>query len=251
VQHAFTEGYRILTIMCFHRKAIQYHTVIACLLLIGACKKSAPLTVTSQEKMPPQEVRTDSALFFTYVESNGMFATTDKAEAVPEIARRFVRIMSQTKGEPLRRNDTNVEVVDLRELLSNGKTLPRVMPREAFETSALAQLPPGDSCLLTGPHPLPLAEELENSGSPDEPSIVTLYATRWCKACMAARQYLMSNRIPYTVKDIEKDPTAAHELEQKALRFGLLADRVPILDVRGRLMIGYDESRMNGQLADW
>jgi glutaredoxin len=240
-----------LHIMCFHRKVVHTHTVIAFLLLITACKKSAPPSVTSQVELPALEVKKDSALLFTYVEPSGMFATTDRAENVPEAARRLVRIMSQNKGGPLRRNDTNVEVVNLRELLINGKTMPRVMLREAFETGALAQLPPGDSCPLTGPHPLPLAEDQEYGGSTDEPPIVTLYAAKWCKACVAARQYLVSNRIPFTIKDVEKDPLAAQELKQKASRFGIQAERVPILDVRGRLLIGYDESRMNGQLADW
>jgi arsenate reductase-like glutaredoxin family protein len=196
-------------------------------------------------------VSKDSALLFTYVEPNGMFATTDKAERVPQVARRLVRIMGRAKGEPQRRNNTSVEVIDLRELLAKGKTQPRVMLREAFETSALAQLPPGDSCLLAGPHGSPLAEEPKKAGSPDEPPIVILYSTPWCNACEAARRYLISNLVPFTSKDIEKDPSAARELEQKASRFGIAADRVPILDVRGRLLVGYDEARMDGFLADW
>jgi arsenate reductase-like glutaredoxin family protein len=196
-------------------------------------------------------VSKDSTLLFTYVEPNGVFATTDKAEKVPEIARRLVRIMGRAKGEPQRRNNANVEVIDLRELLAKGKTRPQVMLREAFESGALAQLPPGDSCTLAGPRGPGLAEEPETAAPPDGPPIVILYGTRWCKACKAARQYLVSNRIPFASKDIEKDPSAASELAQKASRFGIPTDRVPILDVRGRLLIGYDETRMDGFLADW
>ena len=159
--------------------------------------------------------------------------------------------MGKAKGEAQRRNNFNVEVIDLRELLAKGKTQPRVMLREAFETGALAQLPPGDSCPLAGPHGAPLAEEPEKAGSPDEPPIVILYGTRWCKACKAARRYLVSNLIPFTSKDIDNDPSAARELQQKASRFGIAADRVPILDVRGRLLVGFDETRMDGLLADW
>jgi len=202
-------------------------------------------------ELPPREVSKDSALLFTYVEPNGIFATTDKAERVPEVARRLVRIMGKTMGEVRRRNNFNVEVIDLRELLAKGKTQPRVMLREAFETGALAQLPPGDSCPLAGPHGSPLAAEPEPARSPDEPPVAILYGTRWCKACMAARRYLVSNLVPFTSKDIENNPAAAHELEQKAARFGIAADRVPILDVRGRLLVGYDETRMDGLLADW
>jgi glutaredoxin len=193
----------------------------------------------------------NSALLFTYVQPNGMFATTDKAEKVPEMARQLVRIMGNGKNEPQRRNNFNVEVIDLRELLAKGKTQPRVILREAFETGALAQLPPGDSCLLAGPHGPPLPDENGMTGSPGEPPIVILYSTRWCGTGKAARQYLVSNRIPFTSKDIENDASAARELEQKASRFGILSDRVPVLDVRGRLLVGYDEMRMDGLLADW
>lgn len=208
---------------------------------------SAPSSHSAGAVPPP--VSMDSALFFTYVEASGMFATTDKAESVPEIAQRLVRIMARGKGEPPRRNDSHVEVIDLRELLAKGKTVPRVMVREAFETSALAQLPPGDSCPLAGPHgPL----QVDKPAMPlDDPPIVILYGTQWCKACQAARHYLISNRIPFTSKDIEKDPIAARELQEKASRFGIPSDRVPILDVRGRILVGYDETRMNGFLADW
>jgi glutaredoxin len=233
--------------MWFYRSGFRAHAVFTFLVLVGACKKGT-LALPGAE-LPPREVSKDSALLFTYVEPSGMFATTDKAEQVPEGSRRLVRIMGQGKGEPRRRNDANVEVIDLREQLAKGRTQPRVMLREAFETGALAQLPPGDSCPLAGPHGPPLAEEPEKGSA--EPPIAILYRTSWCKACQSARHYLVSNLIPFTSKDIEKDSSAARELAQKASRFGIAADRVPILDVRGRLLVGYDETRMNGFLADW
>ncbi len=237
--------------MWFHRPGFRAHTVVAFFALANACKKGTlpPPPPTAQADMPPREVRKDSALLFTYVEPNGIFATTDKAEEVPEAARRLVRVMGQGKGQW--RNDTNVDVIDLRELLANGKTRARVMPREAFETGALAQLPPGDSCPLAGPHGPPSPEEPERAGAPGELPVVVVYGTRWCKACKAARQYLVSNLIPFTGRDIERDPSAARELQEKASRFGIPVDRVPILDVHGRLLVGFNEARMDGLLADW
>jgi glutaredoxin len=236
--------------MQFHRSSFRAHVVFLLLILVSPCKKGAQHP-TARAEPPTNEISKDSALLFTYVEPSGMFATADKPEKVPEVARRLVRIMDLGKGEAHRRNDSNVEVINVRELLAKGKTQPRVMSREAFESGALAQLPPGDSCPLAGLHGSLLAEDREESGGPDDPPIVILYATQWCKACKAARQYLVSNRIPFTRKDIEKDPSAARELQEKASRFGIPADRVPILDVRGRLLVGYDETRMDGYLADW
>jgi arsenate reductase-like glutaredoxin family protein len=112
-------------------------------------------------------------------------------------------------------------------------------------------LPPGDSCPLAGPHRPALPEQPERADPPGELPIVILYGTPWCEACQAARRYLISNLIPFAAKDIENDPSAARELQAKASRFGISADRVPILDVRGRLLVGYDQTRMDGFLADW
>ena len=236
-----------------NRTNSRIHTTVALLLLVSACKKGAPPAPppTAQAELPPLDVSKDSALLFTHVEPNGNFATTDKADSVPEVARRLVRVTDPAKGVAERRDTSSVYVVDLRELLANGKARARALSREAFETGALAQLPPGDSCLLAGPHRPPLPEKSEPAGAPGEPPIAILYGTRWCEACKAARQYLVTNLIPFTAKDIENDPSAARELQQKASRFGIPADRVPILDVRGRLLVGYDRTRLDGFLADW
>ena len=233
------------------RSSIRARTVFLFLILVSACKKGTSPQPAARAEQAASAVSKDSALLFTYVEPSGMFATSDNADKVPEVTRQLVRIMGLGKDGAHRRNDSGVEVINVRELLAKGKTQPRVMSREAFESGALAQLPPGDSCPLAGPRGSPWVEDREGARGPDEPPIVILYATRWCKACKAARQYLVSNRIPFTSKDIEKDSSAARELEEKASRFAIPVDRVPILDVRGRLLVGYDETRMDGYLADW
>jgi glutaredoxin len=246
--------------MWFHRPDFRSHGVIALLLLASACRKGTPPAPppTTQAELPPFEVSKDSALLFTHVEANGNFATTEKAGAVPEVARRLVRVIDPAKGVAERRDTSSVYVVDLRELLANGKTRARAMSREAFETGALAQLPPGDSSALAGPHGPPLTEEAEpvdsDAGAGQAPAggppVVILYGTPWCGACKAARQYLRSKHIPYAYKDIENDPSAARELQQKASRLGIPADRVPILDVRGRLLVGFDRTRLEALLGD-
>ncbi len=80
--------------------------------------------------------------------------------------------------------------------------------------------------------------------------MVTVYGTSWCGACRSARQYLTQRRIPFADKDIEKDPEAARELSEKAARLGVPTDRVPILDVRGRLLIGFDQARLETLLGE-
>jgi arsenate reductase-like glutaredoxin family protein len=225
------------------------------LLAAGACKKTAPPAPPPSAKadLPAFEINKDSSLLFTYVEPNGNFATTDKADAVPEGSRRLVRIVDPAKGEAERRDTASVYVADLRELLAQGKTQAHTLSREAFETGALAQLPPGESSALGGPHGPALPDEpaeVGDAGKPGGAAVVTLYGTPWCGACKAARQYLVAKRIPFAYKDIENDQAAAAELQRKAARLGIPADRVPILEVRGRLLVGFDKNRLEALLGD-
>ena len=198
-------------------------------------------------------VSKDSPLLYTYVEHKGTFATSDKAADVPENARRLVRIVDPTKPSPDRQDPTKVYAVDLAELLSAGKATARLLSREAFETGALAQLPPGESSPMAGPHGPPLPDDLgidAGMAGPTGPQVVILYGTPWCGACKAAKQYLASKHVPFAYKDIENDPAAARELQAKAARMGIPADRVPILDVRGRLLLGFDRARLDAMLGE-
>jgi len=81
------------------------------------------------------------------------------------------------------------------------------------------------------------------------PPVVTVYGTSWCGACRAARQYLSERKIPFADKDIEKDADAARELAAKASKMGIPTDRVPVLDVRGRLLLGFDRARVEALLG--
>jgi glutaredoxin len=130
----------------------------------------------------------------------------------------------------------------------------RPLAREAFETSALAQLPPGESSARQG-HAAAAAPGPAPDGAPAFPSapgqpVVTVYGTSWCGACRAARQYFSQHKIPFADKDIEADPAAARELAEKASKMGIPTDRVPVLDVRGRLLLGFDPSRVEALLGN-
>ncbi len=219
------------------------------------CRKSIPPAPkgTVKAALPKLVVRKDSPVLYTYVEDKGTFATTDKAESVPADARRLVRVVDPSQSTNKGQDPNRVYVIDLGELLGKGKAVAHVLSREAFETGALAQLPPGESSLIAGPHGPPLLDE-PGGGGPDAgslgPPVVIVYGTPWCGACKAAKQYLAAKHIPYAYKDIESDPAAARELQTKAARLGVPTDRVPILDVRGRLLLGFDRARLEAMLGD-
>jgi glutaredoxin len=195
-------------------------------------------------------VKKDAPWLFTYVDEKGEFTTVDKPDGVPAGARRLVRVVDPSQGDRDRHDTTNVYVVDVNELLRTGKATARPLSRAAFETGAIAQLPPGASSLLSERPPTS-----DGGAEPAAPSaagapVVTVYGASWCGACREAKHYLSQRKIPFVEKDVERDPAAARELHEKAARFGIPTDRIPILDVRGRLLVGFDQARLEALLGE-
>jgi glutaredoxin len=200
------------------------------------------------------EVLKDGRWLFTYVETNGNFTTTDKPESIPEPSRAVVRVFDPSNAKNAEGGE--IYIADVNALLKAGKAQAKPLSREAFETAALAQLAPGETSPLSArpahaanqppPGPLPAWDAgAHPSGTP----VVTIYGTSWCGACRAARQYLTERKIPFADKDIENDPAAAQELRDKASKMGIPTDRVPVIDVRGRLLLGFDRARIEALLG--
>jgi len=234
--------------------------LIAAVLVFSACKKPRPAAPPpEQTRLPPVEVvRGDGGAgswLFTHVAAQGGFITIDDPAKIPEGARRIVRVIDPSANALERRDSTQVYVVDARELLSRGKAQGTPMSREGFETAALAQLPPGASSLLAaGPTAAPASPEGSSAAEGGTPTqgvpVVVLYGTSWCGACKAARKYLGERKIPFAERDVERDPVAARELADKGARLGVATDRVPILEVRGRLLVGFDPVRLEALLGE-
>ncbi|MBV6825107.1 glutaredoxin family protein [Pseudomonas sp. PD9R] len=63
---------------------------------------------------------------------------------------------------------------------------------------------------------------------------VVLYSTQWCGYCKLTRRFLDQRGIPYKDFDIEKDAVARKDYE------ALGGGGIPIIDVNGTLIRGYD-----------
>ncbi|HEY8378130.1 MAG TPA: glutaredoxin family protein, partial [Nannocystis sp.] len=66
----------------------------------------------------------------------------------------------------------------------------------------------------------------------------------WCGVCKQVQAYLDRKGVKYVAKDIEKDPAAAGELQAKAKEKGIKTGSVPVIDVRGELMVGFNRARL-------
>ena len=78
---------------------------------------------------------------------------------------------------------------------------------------------------------------------------IVVYKTAWCGVCSKLTAYLDKKGVEYVAKDIEKDRDAAAELQAKAKEKGVPTGSVPVIDVGGELMVGFDRARLEELLG--
>jgi len=79
-------------------------------------------------------------------------------------------------------------------------------------------------------------------------SDVVLYSTAWCPYCKQAREYFRKKGVGFVERDLEKDEGAVQELGQKAAAAGVKPQGVPVIDVRGKLILGFDRAQLDAAL---
>ncbi|MBE3582674.1 MAG: glutaredoxin family protein [Limnochordaceae bacterium] len=73
---------------------------------------------------------------------------------------------------------------------------------------------------------------------------VLIYTTPSCPYCQAAKRFLRERGVPYRDIDVSRDQRAAMEMVRKSGQMG-----VPVLDIGGRIVIGFDRSKINALLG--
>lgn len=219
-------------------------TLALCGLAATGCRERERVPVKQiPEHLRPITFKPDRELQFVYADLKGAFKTTTRALSVPIASRRAVRVIDPSV--PIAERDPQaVHLVDLTDPNDDGTYTTRATTLLDFENRALAALPPGEASRV----PIPRLEG--NVGAPVPSDQIVLYGTRWCGACKQARALLRKRKTPFVDKDIERDPEAAATLAAKAATAGIRADRVPIIDVRGRLLVGFDRDRLRTLLGE-
>ncbi len=68
---------------------------------------------------------------------------------------------------------------------------------------------------------------------------VLVYSTEVCPWCHKAKDWLKENKIEFTDYDVGNDKTAAEEMISKSSQRG-----VPVIDIDGKIIIGFNEEKM-------
>jgi glutaredoxin len=223
---------------------------VALLAVEGAgCKRGHTSVAAAPEQMPT--VKDDSdAFLLTWIDDKGDFHVETRVADVPMMGRDAVRVVDPGKEDGAR--GERILVVDLRQSRSDGTYPVRTIARADFDAIALARREKAGPTLANAAPPPPSATtEAFPPGTERSASrgVVVIYGAEWCGACHEAAKYFRRKGIAYVEKDIEKDPTAAREMQQKLARRGLQAGSIPVLDVGGKVMVGFNPSEVEAALG--
>jgi glutaredoxin len=168
----------------------------------------------------------------TYAGERGVFADAATIAEVPEPARARVGVNLFGRKPP----PGQVWVTNLAAPLPDGRYALEAIARDEFEETVLGS---GRSSAFELPDGL---DSLGSLAAPEAPVIV--YKTSWCGVCKQLESYLQRKGIEYVAKDIEQDRTAAAELAAKAKAAGVSTGSVPMIDVGGKLLRGFDRNAL-------
>ncbi len=240
---------------------MRWHAVIVAFVVLlatagsSACHRGRP-TATHDGGAISTVVRADTqGLLLTWIDDKGDFHVETNVGDVPMMGRDAVRVVDPGDQATQQMSEDDVLVVDLRQPGADGTYPVRTMTRTSFEAMAVARREKaGPTLANTGPAAAPSASST-GSGPGSDPSRsvrapVVIYGAEWCGACHDAARYLRHKGIPYVDKDVEKDPGAAREMQQKLAKNGLNAGSIPVIDVRGKVLVGFNPADIDAALGD-
>jgi len=68
---------------------------------------------------------------------------------------------------------------------------------------------------------------------------VIIYSTPTCPYCQMTKMFLKQHNIAYTEHNVAEDMQAQKEMIEKSKQMG-----VPVIDINGEIVIGFDKKRM-------
>ncbi|WP_437285851.1 glutaredoxin domain-containing protein [Sorangium sp. So ce406] len=233
------------------RRAAALLALAAAALGPAACAEkrddgTAPAQASAE--LPPLELRDDTAnLMLTWIDEKGDTHVELRPADVPVEGRSMVRAMLSDRTEGTR---DVFYIADLTQKRPDGTYTVRTMPRREWE-SLLEKRRAEHVAKTAPPPPAPGPGGSAGPGAPSQLGGVTviIYGASWCKPCHQAADYLRAKGVAAIVKDIEEDPAAAAEMQDKLAKSHQRGGSIPIIDVRGQILVGFSAGAIDQALA--
>jgi glutaredoxin len=180
---------------------------------------------------PPFAVAGEAeGLLLVWYDAEGAAHAAHARAEVPEASRARVRVDSLEVAPDQRLDPAFMYVADLQKPRPDGSYEVRKVAREAFE-SFISKPAPAESAAVASA------------------SDVIIYGASWCGACKQAKRFFRDKGVAFIEKDIEKEPGARSEMLEKARAQGVSTQGIPVIDVRGKLLPGFDANAVERLLA--
>jgi len=224
------------SILAVVRLLRQFRLALLVLFLVAfGCKRPAPAT---EAVVLPVVTDTSADFLLTWIDEKGEFHIEQKVSDVPVTARDVVRVADPVKDPP---KLDDVFVADLRNPGPGGAYTVRTISRTEFEKIAVERRQKSGSVL---------APKGAESAPPvaARPSVI-IYGASWCGPCHQAAAYFKRRGVAFIEKDIEEDGGAAREMQAKLASAGMRGGSIPVIDVRGKMLVGFDERAVDRALG--
>jgi glutaredoxin len=190
-------------------------------------------------------------LLLTWIDEKGEFHTEQRVTDVPASGREIVSVRVLDPAKELPSGD-RVFVANLVTRGPDGTYPVRVATRAELEDLAATRRTKNGTAVLApkaagaaaaaagGAASAGAGADPTNPGDVAARPAVIIYGASWCGPCHQAAAYLKQKGVPFVEHDIEQDSSAAREMQTKLAKVGMRGGSIPVLDVGGRILVGFD-----------
>ena len=235
-------------------------------LALGCSRKSAPTAEATAE--PPAVSDKTEGLLLTWIDEKGEFHAEQRVADVPASGRDMVRVRVLDPATDVASAD-RVFVADLRVAKEDGSYQVRSILRAEFEDVAVKRREKSGTAVLSAKAAASgaigavngVGAGAGNGAGGDNPGgggngaavagrpAVIIYGASWCGPCHQAAAHLKKRGVVFVERDIEQDSSAAREMQSKLAKAGMRGGSIPVIDVRGRMLLGFDANAVDRALA--
>jgi len=199
--------------------------------------------------LPPITVKDDTPdLMLTWIDDKGDSHVEMHPSDVPAAGRSRVRVVVSDHEDGTR---DLFYVADLSQKRDDGTYPTKTVRRSEWE-SELEKRRDAYLAKVAPPRAVSPGGTGDRAPAPAQDqgaAAVIIYGASWCGPCHQAANYLKSRGIAYVMKDIEETPGAAAEMRDKLARAGNRGGSIPVIDVRGQILIGFSAASIDQALA--
>lgn len=234
--------------------------LLVLLLAPMSCKRTSAAGDAGETEPLPIVVKDASeGLLLTWIDDKGDFHVEQKVSDVPLMGRDAVRVVDPTKEDGTHAD--RVFVADLRSTNPDGSYPVHAMTRADFDAMAETRRQKTGPTLASAAPVVGDGGDLElpptaraPTGMPDpsgnvRPAVI-VYGASWCGACHQAAAYLRKKGVAFVEKDVEEDANAAREMRAKLAKAGMHSGSIPVLDVRGKIIVGFSAPQVDDALGE-